>query len=131
MTKLVVDHFVASPDRDDESLYLTWQAICAALKDSTCVSHPVMEGKNLAEEGDDEVAYFRDHLAEAVEVLAVLESSTCSRRQAREAWDEAFGTTYFSDQPSDDQDRSSNKRGPFITTSAAVARRDDGERRFC
>jgi hypothetical protein len=130
MTKLVVDHFVASPDRDDESVYLTWQAICAALEDSSRVAHPVLEGKNLAEEGDDEVAYFRDRLAEAMKVLAVLENTQCTRKQARKAWDEAFGTTYFSDQPSDEEDRGGKKRGPFITTSVAVARRDDGERRF-
>jgi hypothetical protein len=130
MTKLAVDHFVASQDRDDESLYLTWKAICAALQASTRVSHPVMEGKNLAEEGDAEVAYFRDRLAEALEALAVLECSSCTCKQAREAWDEAFGTTYFTDQPSDDEDRNIKKRGPFITTSVAAARRDDGERRF-
>jgi hypothetical protein len=129
MTKLVVDHFIASPGRDDESLYLTWKAIRAALNTSTRVQHPVLQGKNLANEGDTEVAYFRDRLAEAIKALAVLEKSDCTRAQARKAWDEAFGTTYFSDQPNDD-DKGSAKRGPFISTSSDVARRDDGERRF-
>ncbi|MDB6086700.1 MAG: hypothetical protein JWN43_4581 [Gammaproteobacteria bacterium] len=129
MTKLVVDHFVASAGRDDESLYLTLKAIRATLNVSTRVQHPVLQGKDLANEGDAEVAYFRDRLAEALTALAVVEKSDCTRTQARRAWDDVFGTTYFSDQPNDD-DKESTKRGPFITTSTDVARRDDGERRF-
>lgn len=131
MTRLVVDHFVAVPGRDDESLYLTWKSIHAALLRSTRVAHPVMTGRNLANEGDAEVAYFRDRLGEALRALAALETSGCTRAQARKAWDAAFGTTYFSNQPTDqNDDKGGNKRAPFVQVSPAVAKREDGERRF-
>jgi hypothetical protein len=131
ITKLVVDHFVASAGRDDESLYLTWKAIHATLTSSTRVAHPVMAGQNLADVGDAEVEYFRDRLGEALRWLAVLEAEGCNLVQARKAWDKAFGTTYFSDQPSDDDDDTgSKKRSPFVQVSSGAAQRDDGERRF-
>jgi hypothetical protein len=131
MTKLAVDHFIASADRDDESLYLTWKAIHAALTISTRVEHPVMQGKNLAEYGDAEVTYFRDRLGEALKDLAVLETEACTQAQARAAWDKVFATTYFSDQPTDDDDdKGAKKRSPFVQVSATTARRDDGDRRF-
>jgi len=131
MTKLTVDHFVASADRDDESLYLTWKAIHSALTISTRVAHPVLQGKNLAEYGDAEVAYFRDRLGEALKDLAVIESKDCTRAQARAAWDKVFATTYFGDRPSDDDDdKSARKRAPFVQVSGETARRDDGDRRF-
>ncbi len=131
MTKLAVDHFVASADRDDESLYLTWKAVHAALVNSTRVGHPAMQGKNLAEEGDAEVVFFRDRLGEALKDLAILESKDCTQAQARAAWDKVFDTSYFSDQPSgDDDDKGSKKRSPFIQVAPGAARRDDGERRF-
>jgi hypothetical protein len=130
MTKLVVDHFVASSGRDDEALHGTWKAIHAKLTLSQRIRHPVLEGKNLAEEGDAEVLYFRDRLSEALQSMAVLETSTCTREQACKAWDQVFNTTYFSDQPTDEDNKETKGRGPFIVTSPEVARRQDGERRF-
>ncbi len=131
MTKLVVDHFVAATGRDDETLHQTWKAIHQALKTSQRIAHPVPGTKNLAEGGDAEVIFFRDRLGEALNTLAALDKTDCTRAKARKAWDEVFGTTFFSDQPlDDDSDDSSNKRGPFIMTSPEVARRNDGDRRF-
>jgi hypothetical protein len=130
MTKLVVDHFVASASRDDDSLYLTWKAVHAALVRSTQVAHPVLKAQFLAYDGDPKVAYFRDRLGEALKGLAVIEATGCTRAQARKAWDKAFGTTYFSDQPSDDEDTGGKKRSPFVQVSPGVAQRDDGDRRF-
>jgi len=89
-----------------------------------------MAGQNLADDGDDEVKYFLDRLGEGLKWLAVLETDGCNLVQARKAWDKAFGTTYFSDQPSDDDDTGSKKRGPFVQVSSGAAKRDDGERRF-
>lgn len=131
MTKLVVDHFVACPDRDDEALYETWTAIHESLKASQQVHHPVLDGQNLADEGDPEVLFFRDRLGEALRTLEVLKKVACTRAQARKAWDEVFGTTFFSDQLiNDDSDDGGKKRGPFILTSSEAARRNDGDRRF-
>jgi hypothetical protein len=129
ITKLVVNHFVRS-DREDEALLLTWKAISAALTVSTRVVHPVMEGQNLADEGDAEVQYFGERLGDALEWLAVLEAEGCNLVQARKAWDKAFGTNYFTQLPSDDDDTGGKKRSPFVQVSSGAAKRDDGERRF-
>jgi hypothetical protein len=131
MTKLVVDHFVACLGRDDEALHKTWKAIHQSLSVSQRIAHPVLAGKNLAEYGDSEVVFFRDRLGEALKTLEVLDKASCTRAQARKAWDQVFNTTCFSDQPTDeDPENGDKKRGPFIMTSAEVARRDDGDRRF-
>jgi hypothetical protein len=126
MTKLVVDHFVASPGRDDEALRETWKAIHSKLNVSQRIRHPVL-AQNLADEGDGQVVYFRDRLGEALDALVVLEAATCTRTQARGAWDRVFNTTYFSSQPTDDETKG---HVPFIVTSDEVARRNDGDRRF-
>jgi hypothetical protein len=131
MTKLVVDHFVASPSRDDESLHETWTAIHRKFVGSQHISHPVLTGQYLAEHGDAEVIYFRDRLAEALKTLQALSKDGCTRADARKAWDEVFGTTHFSDQPIDEDSSGGKKaRTPFIVTSPDAAQRNDGDRRF-
>jgi hypothetical protein len=128
MTKLVVDHFVAVTGRDDQALFETWKTIHAKLSWTQRIAHPV-EARNLAEEGNAEVRYFRDRLGEALNTLKVIEDPKCTREQARRAWDTAFNTSFFSDRPSDD-DKDTKGRGPFIITSTEVSRRNDGDRRF-
>ena len=129
ITKLVVDHFVAAPGRDDQALLETWKAIHAKLAWTQRISHPVMAARNLAEEGDAKVQYFRNRLGEALNTLKVLEDPECTREQARKAWDTVFNTSFFRDRPSDD-DNDTKGRSQFILTSPEVARRNDGERRF-
>lgn len=95
ISKLVVDHFVASPDRDDDALRDTWQAIKWQLFYSQRISHPVYADKNLAEEGDGNVVFFRDCLGDALKTLEVLDEYDCTRKKAGEAWDKVFNTDYF------------------------------------
>lgn len=129
MTKLVVDHFVACAGRDDKALHDTWSAISAALRLSTQIDHPVQTDVRLADPGDSEVDFFRTCLAQALEELKVLDSADCTRRQARLAWDNVFGTSFFVDQPDDDP--GSRAKAPvFVVTSGQTARRDDGGGRF-
>ncbi|MGH8121851.1 MAG: cyclic GMP-AMP synthase DncV-like nucleotidyltransferase [Rudaea sp.] len=131
MAKLVVDHFVAKEGRDDESLHETWKAIRKKLDLSLQVAHPVLSGKNIAEAGDTEVEFFKEKLIEALKDLEALDAQDCTRAKARAAWDKAFNTTFFSDQPTDEEAESAKKSAaPFVVTSADVARRDDGGRRF-
>jgi hypothetical protein len=131
MTKLVVDHFVAKPGRDDDALRETWEAIKKTLDKSLRVDHPLPEGKRLAEEGDAEVAFLRDCLGDALATLLVLDDQDCTKKQALQAWDSVFNTTFFSDQPIDEDSSGSKKAGaPFVVTSGETARRDDGGRRF-
>lgn len=130
ISKLVVDHFVASPDRDDKSLRDTWKSIHAALAVSTEVEHPVVE-KNLSEDGDAKVEFFRDCLAEALDDLLVLDKVGCTRAQARESWDDVFDTDFFSDQSDPDAAAKSAAMGTVMDVqSVETARRDDGGGRF-
>lgn len=130
ITKLVVDHFVASADRDDTALRETWKQINSALIWSTQVAHPVVD-KNLAENGDDQVTHFRACLRAALDALAVLDKDDCTRAQAREAWDDVFDTSFFSDQPDPDAAKKAAVGGSVMqVTKVETARRDDGGGRF-
>lgn len=131
MTKLVVDHFVQH-DREDVALRETWKKIHGALQWSLRVAHPVIVGGTLAQEGDAEVAFFRDRLGEALKKLEALDAAVCTRKKARKVWDDVFNTSFFSDRPvhDDDDDGGGKGRTAFGTVSAGVERRNDGGRRF-
>ncbi|MFC3396354.1 cyclic GMP-AMP synthase DncV-like nucleotidyltransferase [Brenneria rubrifaciens] len=96
ISKLVVDQFVARPGRDDDALHDTWQAIKSQLDFSQRIDHPVYADKNLAEDGDECVIFFRECLSDALEVLKVLDEYDSTRKKASDAWDEVFNTDYFS-----------------------------------
>ncbi len=128
ITKLVVDHFWSSTNRDDKALRETWKRIHTALTWTTQVAHPV-NPNNLAEYGDKKVSFFRDCLKEALDDLLVLDDVECTRADARNAWDKVFDTKYFSDRPNPDD--GAKATSPFIhVTSSSPARRDDGGGRF-
>lgn len=126
ITKLVVDHFTHCADSDDKALRETWKAIKATLNTSTEIIHPVLDNTKLATAGDTGVTFFRDCITNALSTLEILDGSDCTREQAREAWDEVFDTSFFTDQP----DGSSTKKSAFIVTSNNTARRNDGGGRF-
>lgn len=96
ISKLVVDHFVERPDRDDDALRDTWKAIRAQLAFSQRIGHPVYADKNLANEGDDCVIFFNDCLGDALDSLKILDDFDCTRSKAGYAWDKVFNTDYFS-----------------------------------
>lgn len=130
ITKLIVDHFVANADREDKALRQTWQQIHLALSCSTQVAHPIV-AKNLAEQGDAEVTYFRDCLKEALDTLEVLDREDCTRVMACKAWDSVFDTCFFSNQPDPGTANKASDSGIAISvTSVETARRVDGGGRF-
>ncbi|MEF8731660.1 MULTISPECIES: cyclic GMP-AMP synthase DncV-like nucleotidyltransferase [Candidatus Accumulibacter] len=130
ISKLVVDHFVVNADRDDKALRQTWQQIHWALTLSTQVAHPVV-AKNLAEQGEVQVTYFRNCLKGALDTLKVLDREDCSRAMAREAWDSVFDTNFFSDQPNPDTTNEASALGSVMNViSVETARREDGGGRF-
>jgi hypothetical protein len=130
LTKLVVEHFKPMVGRDDQALRETWKAIEKTLDVSQAVRHPVQTTAYLANEGDAGVTFFRSCLKGALETLNVLDGS-CTRKKAREAWDQVFDCEYFSDQPDDDDDGSGSKSaGRISATSGGIAKRDDGGGRY-
>ncbi len=139
ISKLVVDHFKASADRDDAALRETWKAIDKKLQKSTEIDHPVLATK-LAKAGDEAVTFFHTCLNGALKTLEVLDTSDCTRKKAREAWDSVFDTDFFTKQPDNDDggdgggDNSGNggggKGSAMVVTSVETARRNDGGGRF-
>lgn len=125
ITKLVVDHFVASDDRDDQALLDTWKAVHAQLATSTQVAHPV-NATNLAEAGNAKVTFFKDKLSWALDELKVLEQ-WCTRAEARQAWDSVFDSNYFEKLP---EPKTEEKKAFFIATSDKSDVRNDGNGRF-
>ena len=63
-------------------------------------------------------------------LLEVLDTSDCSRKQAREAWDDVFDTDFFTKQPDNNGDSSDGKGSAMAITSIETARRNDGGGRF-
>lgn len=130
ISKLVVDHFAANAGREDKALRQTWLNIHSALTWSTHVTHPVV-AKNLAEQGDAQVTYFRNCLKTALDNLKVLDRDDCTRAMAREAWDRVFDTNYFSNLPDPDSANKASSLGTVLSvTSVETARREDGGGRF-
>jgi hypothetical protein len=129
ITKLIVDHFQYSTDRDDKALRETWKAVDKKLQKSTEIDHPVLETK-LASAGDEAVMFFRDCLSGALKTLEVLDESDCTRKQVREAWDDVFDTDFFTKQPDNNGDDSGGKGSAMQVTSVETARRNDGGGRF-
>lgn len=118
ISKLVVDHFVARSDRDDDALRDTWKAINSQLAFSQRIGHPVNANKNLAEEGDECVAFFRDCLSDALDTLKVLDEHNCTRKKAGDAWDKVFNTGYFSVQISKDDAAAKSLLRPAAVAAA-------------
>jgi hypothetical protein len=71
--------------------------------------------------------FFRDCLDSSLNALEVLDSDGCTLAQARDAWDNVFDTTYFSDQPIPGP---GSKEASVVVTSSDTARRNDGGGRF-
>lgn len=129
ITKLVVDNFKVSTDRDDKALRETWKAIDTQLQKSTEINHPVLDTK-LASAGDAAVTFFRKCLNEALKTLEALDKSDCTRKQAREAWDDVFDTDFFANQSDKGSDDNGRKGAAMEVTSVETARRNDGGGRF-
>lgn len=118
ISKLVVDHFVARPDRDDDALRDTWTSIKSQLSVSQRIGHPVYTDKNLAEEGDECVVFFNDCLGEVLETLEVLDEYDCTRKKAGSAWDKVFNTDYFSVQIARDDTEGKSLLRPAAAATA-------------
>lgn len=120
ISKLVVDHFMARSGRDDDALRDTWKAIKSQLAFSQRINHPVYPYKNLAEEGDEGVTFFRDCLGDALETLKVLDEYDCTRTKAGNAWDKVFNTDYFSAQIVNDDTAAKSLLRPATAAAAGL-----------
>jgi hypothetical protein len=98
ITKLVTECFRSNKNREDKALHDTMKAIRDRLNISLVVAHPVTPNETITKGADDTTARFlRDRLTEAVDNMAPLFDSDCTRKKALKCWDKVFNTTFFSD----------------------------------
>ncbi|NOS76714.1 MAG: hypothetical protein HOP35_02080 [Nitrospira sp.] len=97
ITKLAADWYVPNKDREDLALRDTIRKIYNRLCVSPQVYHPITNNLEITKgPADSTTTFLRDKLRQALVDLAVLDSVTCTRKQALAAWDKVFGTDYFS-----------------------------------
>jgi len=122
ITKLVTECFRGDVDREDKSLHDTMKAIRDRLKGNLIVAHPVTPDETITKSDDDPKARFlRDRLTEAVDNLATLFDSDCTREKAVRCWDKVFNTTFFSDRLEKMVEATSKAGAPSILTSGLLS----------
>jgi hypothetical protein len=98
ITKLVTECYCGNASREDISLHDTMRAIRDRLDWSLEINHPVTPNETITKDAKDARArYLRDRLTEAINTLAPLFESDCTRAKALKYWYRVFATTFFSD----------------------------------
>ncbi len=95
VSKLVDESYQPVKDRDDEALYRTLAAISCRLNGSTDVYHPVIPGERISEGKEAAMKEMKDRIEDALENLAVLDDSQCTKQTALKAWKKFFNHDYF------------------------------------
>jgi hypothetical protein len=97
ITKLVTECYKPSEDREDTALRDTMVAIRDRLLLSLIVDHPTTPNETISKGDDDpKIRFLREKLDQAVDDLAILDSSDCTAKKALKAWDKVFQTDFFS-----------------------------------
>lgn len=95
ITVLLTERYQYS-DREDKALYDTMASIRNRLDWNLQIAHPVTPDSSLTTGPDDARARFcREKLTEAIDMLAPLFDSDCTREKALKCWDKVFATTFF------------------------------------
>lgn len=96
ITVLAEECYVANSAREDMALRDIMRAMYNRLVFDLEVKHPVTSGATVTKGADDsKMKFFRDKLKEALDNLAVLDESDCTREKALKAWDKVFNTDFF------------------------------------
>jgi len=138
ITKLVTECWRGDAAREDKALHDTMMAIRDRLNLNLSVQHPVTPNETITTGNDDARARFlRERLTEAIDALAPLFESGCTRKKALQCWDKVFATTFFSDRDKNVAKASASLlRTPSVAPAAApfafpnVPRVDDKPRGF-
>ncbi|MHB8283643.1 MAG: nucleotide-binding domain-containing protein [Caulobacteraceae bacterium] len=96
---LVDECYRPDRDRDDVALYNTLTALKARLEGGCRVNHPRGDGRELTGKTQylSQVELLKDKLSENLPKLAKLFEPSCTREQARHAWDWIFNHEFWAD----------------------------------
>jgi hypothetical protein len=119
ITKLVTECYKANANREDFTLRDTMKAIRDRLKLSLVVKHPTTPNETISNGDDDpKLRFLRDKLSDALEDLAILDRSDCTRAKALGAWDKVFATDFFSRRG--EAEKTKEAAAPAIITSGML-----------
>ena len=93
ITKLVTECFRGNGTREDVSLHDTMKAMRNRLIINLVVEHPVTPGETITKGTE----FLRERLTDAMNNLAPLFESDCTREKALKCWDKVYNTAFFSD----------------------------------
>ena len=121
ITKLVVEEYRADTTYEDKALYNTMIAIRDRLNLGLEIKHPTVDGEMLTKGPEDSRSQFlREKLDWAIDKLAVLFDSGCTREQALKTWDQVFNATFFIERLADDEAETLKSEGAGATASALL-----------
>ena len=121
ITALVVEHYSANADREDQALYDTMVAIRNRLNWNSEIPHPTVAGEMLTKGQDDgRTRILREKLDWAIGELDVLFEPYCTREQALKAWDRTFNATFFIDRLEVRKAESQRNNGTDMRTSILI-----------
>lgn len=97
VSALVVECYRSDRDRDDVSLYLTLSALKDRLAGNCRVYHPKGDGRELTGKitNLNQVKALKDRLTELLPKLSRLFEASCTRQEARSAWDWIFNNPFW------------------------------------
>ena len=121
ITKLVVEKYKADATYEDKALYNTMVAIRDRLNWGLEIQHPTVENEMLTKGPDDSrTKFLLEKLNRAIDKLAVLFDSSCTREQALKAWDNVFDTDFFIERLADDEGETSKGEGTGSASSVLL-----------
>lgn len=130
LTMLADECFPTSYARDDEAFYRYLSALKTRLATNLEVENRAQTGtrdKLTKGTSDANMVELRKRVGEAVEKLKVIESSSCTKKAAREAWDwvfqsDGFFETYDTDDEADAEERGIAESAPSTAAVKTASR---------
>ena len=122
ITALVAQKYIYSA-REDEALYHTMKAVRDRLALDLSVSHPVTPNETITDGYEDSKARkLKEKLTEAIDKMAPLFDSDCTRNGALACWDKVFHTTHFSERG---ETQEASESSVASTSNAIIASQGD------
>jgi hypothetical protein len=114
LTILAAEKYAGHDAREDRAFRNLLSAVKARLEENTEIKNPAGNSTEVLTKPSDanKTVKLIGQIGKTLEALDVLDDPSCSKRRAREAWDEAFNTDFFGNLGDDDDDDNGD-RAPY------------------